>query len=182
MKLYLADSDRELVESWQHCFAEYLDVNIERAEVLSVAKGCVVLPVDDRGVLLPETLSRWVDYFGSRIEPMIREVVSGRAGANLAVGAGVVIATGDVRIPHIIVVSVIDLRHRFRSENVYHAMRAVLRLAERKPELAEALYCAGLGAEVGKVPLKSVAEQMARAYASWRDGVPRTGAVYQMRM
>lgn len=88
----------------------------------------------------------------------------------LPVGASLAVKTGHARIPWLIVAPTMEMPEAVPAEHSGRALRAVLRLVERHPELGPDIYCPGLGTLTGRVPPEFAADEMANAYLKWENG------------
>ena len=113
----------------------------------------------------------YVQYFGASIERKVREAIGQREEGYLPVGASVLISTGDLRIPWLIVAPTMEMPEFVEREHCYRAMRAILRVAQTGKDCVSDVYCPGLGTGVGGVRAEDAAEMMARAYRDWKQAV-----------
>jgi O-acetyl-ADP-ribose deacetylase (regulator of RNase III) len=74
-------------------------------------------------------------------------------------------------VPYLIVAPTMTMPEEVASNNCYRAMRAVLRIADAYPEVAEEIFCPGLGTGVGMVPPRNSAAMMAQAFRDWKSSV-----------
>jgi len=68
----------------------------------------------------------------------------------------------------LIVAPTMTLPEQVESGHCYRAMRAVLRIAGRDPEVGRNVFCPGLATGVGMVPPETAAAMMAEAYRDWK--------------
>jgi O-acetyl-ADP-ribose deacetylase (regulator of RNase III) len=168
MTLHLVDTNPALVRAWRETFALFPEVGVRQADLLAVASNAVVSPANGYGFMDGGIDAAYVRFFGNAIEGRVRDAVAKRPEGYLPVGAGVVIATGHDRIPHLIVAPTMLMPEAVPSQNCYRALRAVLRIASAVAEVGRAVYCPGLGTGVGGVPAEEAAKEMARAYGDWK--------------
>ncbi len=86
----------------------------------------------------------------------------------MPVGAAIVVPIGHNKIPHLLCAPTMLLPQAVASVNCYWAMVAILRTVSGRADLAENVFCPGLGTGVGRVVVADAAHEMASAYADWQ--------------
>lgn len=109
----------------------------------------------------------YLEHFGPQLQVRVQAEIRRRSGGVLPVGESLVVQTGDVRIPFLIVAPTMERPQAVPSEHAYRAMRAVLRAAAEHEEAGRDVYCPGLATGTGRVPPFEAAWQMALAYREW---------------
>jgi O-acetyl-ADP-ribose deacetylase (regulator of RNase III) len=175
MTLHLVDTNPAVVRAWRETFAPFPEVAVRQADLLAVAFNTVVSPANGYGFMDGGIDAAYVRFFGNAIEERVRDAVAKRPEGHLPVGAGLVVSTGNARIPHLIVASTMLMPEAVPGQNCYRALRAVLRIASGDAEVGRAVYCPGLGTGVGVVPAEEAALEMARAYGDWKAALDSGG-------
>jgi O-acetyl-ADP-ribose deacetylase (regulator of RNase III) len=176
MELHLVDFDPALVNAWRQAFAPFREVTVECGDLLSVARNTVISAANGYGFMDGGIDAAYTQFFGPGIEVAVRNAIDRRPEGYLPVGASIVVATRHPRIPYLLVAPTMLMPEAVPAQNCYRAMRAILRVAGRDPEVGRAIYCPGLGTGVGLVPPVEAAKQMASAFADWqRDTGPASG-------
>ena len=80
-----------------------------------------------------------------------------------------IVRTGHARVRYLIVAPTMVMPERVERDNVYRAMRAVLRVSTNELLRGKAIYCPGLATGVGGVAAKVAANEMAAAYRDWKE-------------
>jgi O-acetyl-ADP-ribose deacetylase (regulator of RNase III) len=173
MRLHLVDSNPQVAAALSAAFQPFGEVEVLHGDLLSVARGAVVAPSNGAGFAGCGFDRACMDYFGWQVGETVRRFLARRPEARLAIGETVVVRTGDERIPHLIVASTLLFPSFSYAAPITRAMRAVLNVMSGEPEIGEDVYCPGLGTGAACVPPRAAAEQMARAYAEWRDAAAR---------
>jgi O-acetyl-ADP-ribose deacetylase (regulator of RNase III) len=169
MVLHLVDTNASLVAAWLEAFAGFPEVVIERADILSVAKHCLVSPANSMGFMDGGIDQQYLAFFGGAIQDRVQEAIARRPEGHLPVGASLTVTTGHPRVPYLIVAPTMPMPERVESDNAYRAMRAILRIVSAQPRLGNDVYCPGLATGTGMVPAKDAAEAMAEAYRDWKS-------------
>lgn len=164
--LHLVDTNSELVRCWEESFAGLEGVWIQHADLLKVAHTCVVSPANSYGFMDGGIDQMYLSFFGRGIEDRVREAVLSRPEGYLPVGASLLIPTGHLAIPNLVLAPTMLMPERVETANAYRAMRAVLRIMNTA-NLRE-VFCPGLGTGVGSIPPQEAAKMMADAYLHWQ--------------
>jgi O-acetyl-ADP-ribose deacetylase (regulator of RNase III) len=177
MNLHLVDRNSLLVEAWAEAFKACPEVTVEQGDLLAVARHCVVSPANSYGVMDGGIDAAYRAFFGAEIERRVQAAIGCRPEGHLPVGASLVVPTGHPCVLFLIVAPTMVMPEMVESRNCYRAMRAVLRIAGKHPEVGRDVYCPGLATGVGGVPADLAAREMAQAYIDWKKdhpGVART--------
>jgi O-acetyl-ADP-ribose deacetylase (regulator of RNase III) len=167
MQLHLVDINEEMVAAWKVAFRDLPNVFIRQGNLLSNAENCVVSPANSYGFMDGGIDAAYRSFFGAGIEQKVRSAIDLRPERILPVGASLVIQTGHLKIPYLIVAPTMTMPEGVEASNCYRAMRAVLRVVESVPEIGRMVYCPGLGTGVGMVAPNEAAAMMERAYRDW---------------
>jgi O-acetyl-ADP-ribose deacetylase (regulator of RNase III) len=169
VKLFLVDTNEELVRCWQQAFSAFSEVEIYCEDILEVAQNCIVSPGNSYGFMDGGIDLAYYNYFGSQIQIEVQQAITYRSAGFLPVGASILVTTGDRKIPYLIVAPTMEMPGSVRAENCYYAMLAVLQIAHRHCDRLQQVYCPGLGTGVGRVAPQAAAEEMAAAYRNWQE-------------
>lgn len=147
-------------------------MTIQQGDLLAVAEHCAVSPANGYGFMDGGIDAAYRAFFGPEIERTVQDAIARRPEGHLPVGASLVVRTGHARVPFLIVAPTMVIPEQVEMRHSYRAMRAVLRIAQKEPEIARNIYCPGLGTGVGFVPPEDAAEMMMEAYRDWKHGGP----------
>jgi O-acetyl-ADP-ribose deacetylase (regulator of RNase III) len=175
VRLHLVDLDPALVAAWAEAFRPFPEVTDRRADLVAVAENAVVSPANGYGFMDGGIDRTYLDFFGGDLQVRVQNVIARRPEGYLPVGASLVVRTGHARIPYLVLAPTMVLPEAVDASHSCRALRAVLRLAGRDPEVGRAVFCPGLGTGVGGVDPGTAAVQMARAYGDWRAVPPGPG-------
>ena len=168
-ELLLVDQQAPMVAAWRTAFAPFPEVAILHADMLAVAENTVVSPANSYGYMDGGIDRAYIAYFGLQLQATVSEAIARYSEGALPVGASLVVATGDVRIPYLIIAPTMTLPGAIGPENCYYAMRATLQIAARHRGTIRQVFCPGFGTGVGQVRFLEAAREMARAYQHWRE-------------
>jgi O-acetyl-ADP-ribose deacetylase (regulator of RNase III) len=168
MRLHLIDTDAGVVAALRDAFRSFPEVEIALGNILTVARNTVVSPANSYGFMDCGIDRAYLDFFGPAIQARVQEALAQRPEGYLPVGASLVIRTGHVRIPYLVLAPTMLAPEAVTRDNCYRAMRAVLRVANFHPEIGRVLFSPGLGTGVGMVHPGEAAEEMAQAYKDWK--------------
>jgi len=167
MKLRLIDLNPDVVAAWRVAFADHPEVEILQASILDVATTAVVSPANSHGFMDGGVDRVYLARFGPQLQDRVREMIHRRPEEMLPVGAAELVATRDPNIPWLIVAPTMETPGAVPAMNAGRAFAAVLRLANRHPELGE-ICCPGLCTGVGQVSPADSAEFMEGSYTNWK--------------
>jgi O-acetyl-ADP-ribose deacetylase (regulator of RNase III) len=165
--LHLVDLNSDLVQWWKDAFTEYPEVDILCEDMLKVAHTCVVSPANSFGFMDGGIDYVYYTYFGTEIQVRVQEAIARRPEGMLPVGASLLVRTGDVKIPFLLVAPTMEMPGAVRFSHCYHAMVAVLRMAHHHADTISDVFCPGLATGVGRVEPEYAATEMAAAYHDW---------------
>ena len=167
MKLHLVDINCALVKEWHAAFAPFPEVDIQCADILTVAHHCLVSPGNSHGFMDGGIDDQYRRFFGSQIEETVQQAILRRSDRMLPVGASLLVPTHHPRIPWLIVAPTMEMPEPVPAQHSGRALRAALRLVGQHPQLDADIFCPGLGTLTGNVPPDLAAHQMATAYSDW---------------
>jgi len=166
--LKLVDVRPDVVAALKDAFCEFEGVEIRRGNILAAASHAVVSPANSHGFMDGGIDQAYRSFFGPAIEGQVREACRRRPEGHLPVGASAVIATGDPRVPWLVLAPTMEMPELVAPQAAYRAMRAALR-ALAPVGLRGDVYCPGLATGVGGVSPTDAAAEMAEAYRDWAE-------------
>jgi O-acetyl-ADP-ribose deacetylase (regulator of RNase III) len=166
MELILVDQSPIVAAALEHAFASHPEVRIATGDILEAADQSIVCPTNSYGYMDGGADAAIVDVLGLDIQVRVLAAIDHFAQGHLPVGSAILVESGNVRIPFLIVAPTMELPGPVRSTNVFFAMAATLALATRTPRI-ERVFCPGLGTGVGRVEPDVAAREMEAAYAKW---------------
>jgi O-acetyl-ADP-ribose deacetylase (regulator of RNase III) len=173
MRLHLVDSSLPVAMALADAFAAFPEVDVAHGDLLSVARHAVVVPTNGAGFAGAGFDRACTDFFGWQVGETVRQFLTRRPEACLAIGETVVVRTGHERIAYLIAASTLLFPSFTHAAPITRVMQAVLSVVSGEPEMGEDVYCPGLGTGAAGVPPRAAAGQMAEAYSEWRKAVAR---------
>jgi O-acetyl-ADP-ribose deacetylase (regulator of RNase III) len=168
-ELVLVDQEGPMVAAWRTAFAPFPEVAILHADMLAVAENTVVSPANSYGYMDGGIDRAYIAHFGTHLQATVSEAITRCPEGSLSVGASLVVPTGHLRIPYLIVSPTMTLPGPIRAVNCYYAMRSTLQLAARHIGTITRVFCPGFGTGVGQVAFLDAAREMALAYQHWKE-------------
>src|SRR5512139_3519547 len=126
MKLFLVDQQSELVAHWKKEFASFPEVSVVCDNILSLAHNAIVSPANSYGYMDGGIDELYVQYFGIQIQDRVQDAISRRQEGYLPVGASLVVKTGHLKIPYLVVSPTMMLPEAVPAANCFFAMAATL--------------------------------------------------------
>lgn len=166
MRLCLVDRSEPLVSAWHDAFRSFPEVNIQLADILSVAHTSLVSPANSYGYMNGGIDLAYRSFFGVEIERIVQAKIKEVAGNYLPVGQAVLVKTNHERIPYMISAPTMFIPEPIDAVDCELAMVAALKVALENPDACGTVFCPGMGTGVGRVPPREAAKAMAKAYAS----------------
>lgn len=166
--LHLVDTDSTVVREWRKAFHNWPEVEVIHADILKVAVNTIVSPGNSYGFMDGGIDAVYIDYFGTELQNAVLNAFGRHSDGQVPVGAGVIVPTNHERIPYLLSAPTMVLPGSVPDSNVYWAMSAVLKTAERHPNECRSVYCPGLATGVGRVPPELAAERMVEAFEKWK--------------
>ena len=171
LQLHLIDSNSDVASALRSAFAGFPEVEVHHGELLASAEQCVVSPANSFGFMDGGFDRALYSFFGPAIQTRLQDAINRRPEGFLPVGASLVVRTGHGKVPFLLVAPTVMLPESAEPSNAYRAMRAVLRIARAEAASFTHIYCPGLATGIGGVAPLEAAEQMARAYADFTNGL-----------
>lgn len=171
--LTLIDTNRELVDAWLMAFQNIAEVNIMHGDILKHAKNTLVSPANSYGDMGGGIDLAYRYFFGRDIECRVQQKIQDTGQPYLPIGKSLLVATGHLHFPWLIVAPTMFLPEPTSARNCYMAMRAILDCMQRHSDKLEAIYCPGLGTLTGRLSPMQAASTMAAAYTDWLLGTNR---------
>lgn len=171
MKLHLVDINPLVASALERAFESYPEVSVSCGDILAVADQCVVSPANGYGYMDGGVDAEYRVRFGGELESRVRDAISRRPEGYLPVGASLVVATGDSKIPFIIVAPTMIMPEAVDVIHSGRAMRAILRAQSMNSATLTRIFCPGLGTGVGEVSPEAAANSMATAYSEWKKSL-----------
>jgi O-acetyl-ADP-ribose deacetylase (regulator of RNase III) len=172
MKLHLVDDNADVASALQITFKDHSEVEIVNGDLLRLARNCVVSPANSQGFMDGGIDRLFVSFFGSGLEAKVREAIGRQPEGCLPIGSSLVVNTGHLVIPFLLVAPTMVGPEIVDPINAYRAMRAILRIASTHGVIGRAVFCPGLCTGVGGVLPPDAAKEMARAYHDWKRQQP----------
>ena len=169
MKLYLVDDNADLVSEWEKAFSEFPEVEVLCDNILNVAECAIASPANSFGYMDGGIDLVYSNYFGWDLEKRVKKAIDELPEAFLPVGSSIIVKTGHIRIPYLIVAPTMRMPEEVKAANAYFAMSAILRTALKNLNKINKLFCPGLGTGVGKIPFDEAAKEMANAYKKFKQ-------------
>lgn len=179
-QLYLMFRDRkpEMALAWVQYFSDRGPWSVGSGNILREEADAIVSPANSYGHMDGGIDLAYRAHFGLKIQNRLQKVIAERFDGKLPVGRAVVIPTSNRRIPRLIAAPTMETPSSIEgTQNVYHAMRAVLetvllfndrQLRNLDPTIREVLI-PGMGTGVGRMDPFDAAEQMKRAIDTLAD-------------
>lgn len=164
MKLHFVDQNRDVAKALEEAFAAFPEVSVSCGDILALAEVCVVSPANGYGYMDGGVDAAYRRHFGAKLEQKVREAIAARPEGHLPVGASLVVATEDKKIPFMIVAPTMLMPEAVEASHAARALRAVLRARSAHASLLPVVYCPGLATGVGGVSPEEAAAGMATAY------------------
>ena len=171
MKLHFVGQNPEVANALVEAFSTFPEVSVSCGDILSLAEVCVVSPANSYGYMDGGVDAAYRQHFGEKVETKIRDAIAARPEGHLPVGASLVVATGDKKIPFIIIAPTMVMPEAVSALHSARAMRAILRTQVSHASYLTSVYCPGLATGVGGVSADAAAAAMASAYSTWRNGL-----------
>lgn len=169
MRLHFVDINPLVTDALRSCFSSHPEIEILCANLLSVAKHCIVSPANSYGFMDGGIDAAYLTYFGLSIQTTVQTAIARRPEGMLPIGASLVVRTHDERIPYLIIAPTMETPGEVPASHAGRALRAVLRLADAHPEISTDVYCPGLTTHTGHADPHEAAQSMLEAYEHWKN-------------
>jgi O-acetyl-ADP-ribose deacetylase (regulator of RNase III) len=164
MKLFLVETNPEIVEAWLDAFEPFPQVTVLQANILGVAKNTIVSPGNSYGLMDGGLDAKLTNFFGHRPQQELQEIIARQPEGILPVGTSAFVETGHKRIPYMIAAPTMMSPGPVPAANTFFAMAAMLNTAHKHRDIVKEVYCPGLGTGTGRVAPEIAAKEMANAY------------------
>jgi O-acetyl-ADP-ribose deacetylase (regulator of RNase III) len=169
MCLHFVDINPAVTQALAEAFSAHPEVEILLGDILDHASHCVVSPANSFGYMDGGIDAEYFAFFGARLQETVQAAIHRRPEKMLPVGAALAVATGHATIPFMIIAPTMEMPEEVPASHAGRAMRAILRLADAEPLVAEHIYCPGLATLTGRVPPRDAALSMLEAYEHWKS-------------
>ena len=88
------DTNCRLVEAWTKAFSRFPEAEVLQADILAVAKHCMVSPANSYGFMDGGIDAIYCQFFGAQIERTVMSAIERRPDGILPVGESMVVKTG----------------------------------------------------------------------------------------
>lgn len=175
MRIYLRDTNKELVDEWRKAFRGIGDFHISQGNIFDLPDidaaatgGAIVSPANSFGFMDGGIDLRYSEHFGWDLEARLQDRIKYEFHGELPVGQATTVPTHDKKIPWLISAPTMRVPlYVSNTPNAYLAFRAALR--EAKNQCFGSIICPGLGTGVGLLGYENCARQMYYAYNQAMD-------------
>ena len=164
MKITFVDTDVSVARALEEEFRRFPEVTVLHGDLLKIAHNCVVSPANSYGFMDGGIDRDYATFFGPPLQQKIAAIIASRPEGYLPLGASTLISTGHSQIPFLILAPTMITPEFIPPDNVYRAMRAVLRLTVQHADDLKHLFSPALGTGVGGLSPEISAASMAEAY------------------
>lgn len=179
LTITLADLNPEIVEAWRAEFARYPRVTVVCQSIFDAKADAIVSPANSFGVMDGGLDGKIRNFFGLRIEQIVRDRINREFFGELPVGLAFVTSTGDARFPYLVCAPTMRFpKNVAETINAYLAMKAILATCVAH-EHVSSVVIPGLCTLSGHMPPQMSARQMRiayervilgeHAYSHWRE-------------
>ena len=102
----------------------------------------------------------YLAFFGQALQETVQSAIQQRPEGRLPIGAALAVRTRHAQIPYLIVAPTMETPEAVPAAHAGRALRAVLRVIDRHPELGTDVYCPGLCTWTGRVSPEDAALSM----------------------
>ena len=191
-RLILVDPNPGLCNAFRKYFADLPNVEVVNDYFENLPEfDCMVSAANSFGLMDGGVDLAIIRYFGVRLQERVQQQILREHFGEQPVGTSFLIETENARHPYLAHTPTMRVPMTIaRTDNVYSAMRAMLRAVHQHNETEassiQSVACPGLGTATGQVPYGEAAYQMALAYQnflsppqriSWDNAVKRQEAV-----
>lgn len=163
LKITFCDNNPDVINSLKSFFSEEASVNLITGDILEYAQGTLLSPANSSGFMDGGVDLDYVNFFGLQLQEKVLDAVRAREEGHLPVGAAVLVETGHVRIPRLIIAPTMSEPKVIPAYNIFRSFRAALK-AYIKYGLKGDIYSPGFGTGVGGVDPEEAAKMIFQAY------------------
>jgi O-acetyl-ADP-ribose deacetylase (regulator of RNase III) len=162
-RLTLCDTNTEVLTHLVHEFAVYDHVEVVEGSLVHITCDALVSPANSFGDMGGGVDKVIDDYFEGKAQQVVQQKIRDEWYGELPVGVAMIVEPIPQKTPVIICAPTMRIPGNIQGTiNVYVAMRAILRTAQKAHLLHVA--CPGLGTGVGGMPHEEAARQMNVAF------------------
>jgi O-acetyl-ADP-ribose deacetylase (regulator of RNase III) len=179
--LVLVDLESDLCDEFRKAFVNVEGVTVVNGRFEDVEFDCIVSAANSFGLMDGGVDGAITDYFGQQLMDRVQETIIEEYHGEQPVGTSFIIRANDeLKLgdnQYVAHTPTMRLPMNIRTtENVYHAMKAMLIEVQKWNEIADVagpsigynridtVACTGLGTFCGEVPFKKAAKDMRMAY------------------
>lgn len=167
LELWLVDADPDVAAALRVAFADCEGVSVACDDILALAENTIVSPANGQGFMDGGLDGQYAAYFGPALQAEVQRRIAMRPDGMLPVGASLLVPTGHVRIPFMIIAPTMPGPGTVDAKNAFFAMAAILNVASQHRDVVTKVYCPGLATGIGGVRADSAAGEMANAWRKW---------------
>jgi O-acetyl-ADP-ribose deacetylase (regulator of RNase III) len=162
-KIYLRDTNENLVFFWKKYFKPFPEVEISLGNIFEIKAEAIVSPANSFGYMDGGIDLLYRDKFGLNVEKLVQKNIDLHYYGELPIGQALSVPMRGQDYKYLIVAPTMRLPMVVDTTlNAYNAFRATLLLAKDKQ--IESIVCPGLGTGTGQACPEMVARQMFVAY------------------
>ncbi|MDR3353707.1 MAG: macro domain-containing protein [Synergistaceae bacterium] len=172
LKIYLRDTNNEIVHEWERIFSACSDVFISCGNIFNIKDDAIISPGNSFGFMDGGIDRYYSEYFGWDLQKQLQNKIRNEFFGELPVGMATIIETGDTTIKYLISCPTMRVPEDVsKTANAYLAFRAGLigiikfNQSSDKDKISSVL-CPGLGTLTGRITPENCAIQMKYAYDS----------------
>jgi len=162
-KVYLRDTNLDLVNYWKQYFHAFPDVDISHGDIFEMKADAIVSPSNSFGDMSGGVDLLYRDKFGVKVEALVKKNIKLHFYGELPIGSALSVPLRHSNFRYLI--SAPTMRVPMTVDNTlhpYYAFQAALLIAKDKD--LKSIICPGLATGNGKACLEMVARQMLIAY------------------
>ena len=172
--LILVDLNRRLCEAWRESFASYPEVEIINSRFEDVKEfDCMVSAANSFGLMDGGVDLAISNFFGPELQNRVQTHILERYNGEQPVGTSFITETNYPQHPFVAHTPTMRVPMSINgTDNVYLAMKAMLQAVKdfnTFEKRIKRVLCPGLGTATGGVPNEIAAQQMALAYAYFKN-------------
>jgi len=171
VKIFLRDTNRKIVDSWESFFAGYKNVDISCGDIFDLTADAIISPANSFGFMDGGIDLVYSNYFGWDLQQRLQEHIRDKFYGEIPVGSAAIIKTNNEKIRYLISAPTMRVPEDVsKTVNAYLAFRAALievdKFNKANDEKILSVLCPGLGTLTGMISPRNCAEQMKYAYDS----------------
>ncbi len=164
MKIFLRDTNQDVVNAWQYYFNGIEDIDVSCGDIFDIKADGIVSPANSFGFMNGGIDLAYSLKFGWQLEKHLQAHIQDKYDGELIVGNAAVIPTMNIHWPYLISCPTMRIPMNVsNTPNAFLAFRAALRVAKRYGGI-NSIVCPGLCTLTGNMPAEKSAKQMFDAY------------------